>query len=188
MTLIYLMRHGETEWNEARKLQGQADIPLSERGKAQVAAQVGALPQSAVRAVASNLQRTSQTASLMGFRDVLTDPALREIDLGDWEGRRVDQLLAKDQDAYFAWRFGRFTPPGAEPWGDFCERIANALRRHAKRAALQNEDLVVFCHGGVIRAALDKLVGLPIQRLEAMRPAGVCVITSVTPATLVSYN
>lgn len=188
MTLVYLMRHGETAWNAARRLQGQADIPLSKVGQAQVQAQRSvALPASAI-AVSSDLQRTVETAALMGFPAAAQDPALREIGLGEWEGRHVDDITDNDHAAYLDWRYGRYTPPGGEPWPDFCDRVVQALRYHAARAKAQKSDLIVFCHGGVIRAVLDQLVHLPLEQLDPIRPAGICLIRLTAKATLLSYN
>lgn len=188
MTLVYLMRHGETEWNGARRLQGQADIPLSETGRAQVRARRSALGARPVVAVASDLRRTVETAELMGCSAAETDTALREIDLGDWEGRYIDDLMEEDPAAYLNWRYGRFTPPGAECWPDFCDRTISALRRHAARSEAQTGELVVFCHGGAIRAVLDQLIGLPLDRIDPLPPAGLCVVRLTETAKLLSYN
>ena len=188
MTLIHLMRHGETEWNAARRLQGQADIGLSETGRVQVRAQRAALNGLAVCAVASDLARTVQTAELLGLGAIPTDPRLRESDVGDWEGQPVDTLLTEDAEAYFGWRFGRHTPPGGENWQAFRRRTVDALVEHASAAEQQGRDLLAICHGGVIRAILDGLLGLAPERFAAAEPASLCTIRWDEQPTLVSYN
>ncbi|WP_421725038.1 histidine phosphatase family protein [Bauldia sp.] len=188
MTLIHLMRHGETEWNIARRLQGQADIGLSEAGRVQVRAQRAALDGLPVRVVASDLARTIETAELLDVGAVRTDRRLREIHIGDWEGRPIEALLAEDADAYYDWRFGRYTPPGGEAWEGFRDRIVDALREHADMAQTQDRDLLLICHGGVIRAVLDGFLGLLPERFAAAEPASLSTIRLDGQPELVSYN
>lgn len=188
MTLVHLMRHGETTWNAARRLQGQADIGLSYTGRDQVRAQRVALEGLAFHAVASDLARTVETAELLGLGAVPTDARLREIHVGEWQGRAVDALLVKDAEAYYDWRFGRHTPPGGENWAAFRERTVGALVEHAKSAEQQGRDLLLICHGGVIRAILDGLLGLSPERFAAVEPASLSTIRLHEQPALVSYN
>ena len=188
MTLVHLMRHGETEWNAIHRLQGQADIPLSDTGRDQVRARRTELKGLRVHAVTSDLARAVETAQLMGLCDAPTDPRLREIDVGRWEGRPVEALMGEDEQAYRDWRFGQHTPPGGERWADFCARTADALHDHAETADRRGIDLLLVCHGGVIRAMLHGMLGLPPERFAAAEPASVTTIRLGTPAVLVSYN
>ena len=188
MTLVHLMRHGETEWNACRRLQGQADIALSEAGRAQVLAQRAALDGLAVHAVASDLARAVETARLLGFREARTDPRLREIHVGAWQGCPVDDLLRQDAAAYRDWRFGRHTPPGGESWAAFRARTAASLADHAAAADRQGRDLLLICHGGVVRALLDGCLGLPPERFAAAAPASLTTIRLDEQPVLVSYN
>lgn len=98
---LYILRHGETEWNASGRLQGHHDSPLTARGKAQAAAQHQILTQedlSGVEALSSPQARALQTAriALKGLIDpVLQDDALREISLGDWAGQDRAALIQK---------------------------------------------------------------------------------------------
>ena len=188
MTLVHLMRHGETEWNATGRLQGQADIGLSETGRAQVRAQRTAFDGFDARVVASDLGRAVETAELLGFGAVLTDRRLREIHVGDWEGRSVGALLTEDAFAYRDWRVGKYTPPSAETWNAFRRRAVDAVRDHATAAEGQARDLLVICHGGIIRAVLDGLLGLSPERFAAAEPASLCTIRLDRQPALVSYN
>lgn len=188
MTLVHLMRHGETEWNAEGRLQGQANIALSELGRAQVRAQRPMFNGHAMHSVASDLARAVETAELIGISDIATDRRLREIDVGLWEGRPVDELIAENAQAYRDWRIGQQTPPDGEPWSDFCDRIVHAVTEHAEAASRQASDLLVVCHGGVIRAALDGLLGLSLERFAAAGPASLCIIRLDDRPALVSYN
>ena len=188
MTLVHLMRHGETEWNTTGRLQGQADIPLSDTGRAQVRAQRHAMNGHAILCVASDLSRAVETAQLIGFDAPQQDVRLREINVGSWEGRPVANLLAEDERAYRDWRSGRHTPAGGEPWAGFCERVFNAFNEHAQTARVRECDLVLVCHGGVVRAILYTLLGLPPDRFAAADPASVSSIELNSTPLLVAYN
>ncbi|WP_299783510.1 histidine phosphatase family protein [uncultured Roseobacter sp.] len=96
---LYILRHGQTEWNAQHRIQGSLDSPLSELGRAQAAAQ-GRILQTRdltdFRALCSPQGRCFQTAAiaLEGlFGRIDTDPRLTEIGVGDWEGLRRDELI-----------------------------------------------------------------------------------------------
>ena len=188
MTLVHLMRHGETEWNAAGRLQGQADIPLSDKGRAQVRAQRDAMRPDTMHCVASDLSRAVETAQIMGFDEPRRDRRLREINVGSWEGREVRGLLAEDERAYRDWRSGRHTPAGGEQWTDFCDRVLVAFDEHAGAAAAEGRDLVLVCHGGVVRAVLDALLGLSPDSFAASATASLSSILLHSPPVLVTYN
>src|ERR1700759_3832419 len=84
---LVIVRHGESVWNAEGRLQGQADPPLSPKGREEArglaAAGGGALPP---RVVSSDLIRARETAALLGHPDAETDVRLREINVGEWEG------------------------------------------------------------------------------------------------------
>jgi probable phosphoglycerate mutase len=88
---LALLRHGVTDWNLEKRVQGQIDRPLSRLGRQQLAEL--ALPPSlaAYRWYCSPLLRARQTAELLGLKDVLLEPALIEMNWGDWEGKRQVQ-------------------------------------------------------------------------------------------------
>jgi hypothetical protein len=88
MKRLMLVRHGETDWNTERRLQGHADIRLSERGRAQAQAlrpTVHALCPD--RVVTSSLYRARDTAALLGYPEAESRDELREIHVGDWTGK-----------------------------------------------------------------------------------------------------
>lgn len=174
MKRLLLVRHGESEWNSARRLQGQADIGLSERGRDQVRqlrGTIAALEPDMV--LTSDLKRAAETAMLLGYGDAVRSAALREIDVGDWTGVQIGELVARDGTSYRGWRAGTYAPPGGESWSDFAERtsrtVAEALCGDATR-------LLVVCHGGVIRSLLQSLVGLPSHRMVPVGPASLSIV------------
>lgn len=187
---LILMRHGETTWNAESRLQGQENSDLSERGIAQARGfRKFIRVLNPARVVASDLGRTRQTAELIGHGDCPSDPRLREWNMGIWTGRTKPDLIAENADLYHAWRAGRHTPEGSEPWEVFRARVAEGLRHWL---AAGEGDLLAVVHGGVTRAAMDAFVGLPPARLIPVTQ-GTGTILSFTPgdyrsAKLEAYN
>ena len=94
MTQIALIRHGPTAWNEQKRLQGQADIPLSPNGIRRV--ETWRVPKifMGFKWFASPLSRAQKTASILGL-NVETEPAIIEMDWGEWEGQTGPELRNK---------------------------------------------------------------------------------------------
>jgi glucosyl-3-phosphoglycerate phosphatase len=160
---LMLLRHGETTWNNQRRLQGHLNPPLSARGREQAASlrwAISSLRPAAV--VSSDLQRARETCVLLGFDNAAIDEKLREIDVGDWSGRLKDDIKAEGSETYRMWRFGRFTPPNGESWTDFCARIRQSLEFWMDKSG---GDLLVVAHSGVVRAACDEFIGLSPERI-----------------------
>jgi glucosyl-3-phosphoglycerate phosphatase len=166
---LMLVRHGETLWNHRRRLQGQANEPLSSVGKKQALALAPAFAgrNRPEHIVVSDLERARETAQLLGFPEALPDPRFREMDLGLWTGCLIDDLIAADEPRYTAWRAGRYTPPQGEDWARFRERVEKGL--YAVLETGQSSALVV-AHGGVIRAACELVIGLTPERILPVAP------------------
>jgi broad specificity phosphatase PhoE len=174
MKRLIIVRHGESEWNADRRLQGRADIGLSARGRSQAEAlrpTIAAL--SPDRAMTSTLRRARETAAIMGFPDAEARDELCEIDVGDWTGQSIGDLVAQAPEAYRAWRAGKFTPGGGEPWSDFLDRIDRAteeLLGGPERAVL------LVAHGGVLRALLERLLALSPDRIVPVAPGSLTIL------------
>ena len=169
MTTLLLVRHGATDWNVQGRLQGATDVALSPVGVEQVRrlrSLVTAWAPDAV--VASPLSRAAETARLLVGEPPLLDPRLAEVGLGAWEGRTSIEL----GDAARAWRRGELVPPGGEQPDVARARVLGAL---AAAAAL-GEVVLVVTHGGVVRAALDALVGLATRHIAPVPPASLTVV------------
>jgi broad specificity phosphatase PhoE len=142
--------------------------PLDRGGRAQAAALAGALP-AADRCLASLALRARQTAELAGAGDPAPDPDLAECDFGAWAGLTMSEV---DQRALAAW----WTDPDSAPHGG--ETLAQVRARAAAvmaRAAVAGGTTVAFTHGGLVKAALLEVLGLPasgLWRLDAA-PASV---------------
>ena len=163
---IIFVRHGETDWNRAARLQGQRDIPLNALGRRQAArngrALAGLLAASPWSAVASPLQRATETMEIvriaagqphLPFR---TDPLLRELSYGDWEGLTLPELAIRDPDGARgreADKWG-YVPPAGESYEVAARRVVTWL------GTLLGPTLVV-AHGGILRILLHHFAGQP---------------------------
>lgn len=187
---LILLRHGETTWNAEQRLQGQDNSDLSERGIQQAMRFLGfARALRPQRVVSSDLGRTLQTARIIGHSDCPTDVRLRELDMGEWTGRIKSDLIAQRADDYHAWRAGTFTPPRAETWETFRERVGSGIRDWLGRG---DGDILAIVHGGVIRAALHEFLGLPPSRVIPVTPGTATILNfadgSAALAQLEGYN
>lgn len=184
--MLLLVRHGQTEWTEQRRLQGSsADEPLSAAGCEQVRRLSGDIEAFGVdAAVSSPLRRARQTASELGHPSATLDERWAEADLGDWSGTTVETLQAEAPDDYAAWRDGRFTPPGGEPFDAMVERVAAA----AESARRIGGHVLVTTHGGPIRAACRALLSLAPHQLTPVAPASLTAISLDPQPRLVIFN
>jgi glucosyl-3-phosphoglycerate phosphatase len=172
---LLLVRHGQSEWNAAKRLQGQADIGLSELGKAQaerLALTVRSLKPD--RVISSDLQRANATAALLGYHEAELRKGLREIAVGDWTGRVIPEIVAESPLAYAGWRAGTDPAPGGEIWAEFVKRCAATIedeRAAMASAGLSRGTLLAVCHGGVIRALIEHYLGLVPAKIIPVGPA-----------------
>lgn len=170
---LILVRHGESEWNAAGRVQGQADPGLSQAGRAEarrLAPLVRAMDPEV--AVTSDLRRAAETGALL-VDGAGTDARWRESAMGDWTGRPAAELLADPAGRFAAWREGQADPPGGESWDEMCARVADAAA--ALRASGAARALVVT-HGGPVRAACAVLAGLRPDQLVPVPNACLTVI------------
>jgi broad specificity phosphatase PhoE len=163
---LVFIRHGETDWNRELRFQGQKDIPLNDHGRRQAArngrAVAGILASGEWRLFCSPLGRALETMQIVlreaqqPKRPFTTDPVLMEVNYGDWEGRTLieigedfpDQGRARDADKW------GYVPPNGESYAMLAARTAGWLR------TLDGPTCVV-AHGGVLRALMHILGGLP---------------------------
>jgi probable phosphoglycerate mutase len=160
-TSIILIRHGETAWNAARRLQGHIDIGLNERGLAQARALGQALAQTPLDAIiASDLQRAWQTAAAIGVGRPLAvqqDGALRERCYGGFEGLLYADIEAAYPPQFAAWQardIDAVMPAGervAESFRQFYARAVAAILGWAAR--YPGATIAIVAHGGVLECA-----------------------------------
>jgi probable phosphoglycerate mutase len=170
--LLFLARHGETDWNRAGRWQGQTDIPLSDAGRAQARALGAGLVGRGIVAVhTSDLQRATETAEIvartLGVAVFNVDARLRERGFGCFEGLSREECAERHPDAwarYLADR--RATPPGGEPQSEVAARVVAALTELARAPRAAGEATLVISHGGAIRTFIHEVTGAAPPPLE----------------------
>lgn len=161
MTTLFLIRHGETEWNRSGRWQGHADVPLSDDGRAQARqlAQRLAQERHAFDGIyASDLGRAFETATIIAAAfDLPVHPLidLREIHIGDWSGLTSDEIRARFPAQWADFEVKRDFPRGThgETMTAFQQRAARVIEELVRRHP--GERLLVVTHGGVVRAVLQ---------------------------------
>jgi broad specificity phosphatase PhoE len=164
--LLVFVRHGETDWNRELRFQGRRDIPLNDIGRRQAArngrAVAGILASADWRLVASPLGRSVETMRILlaaagqPDRAFETDPALVEAHYGEWEGLTLSEIDAGHPEAMKmreADKWG-YVPPSGESYAMLSQRVA-AWWKDCEHPAF------IVAHGGVLRALMYQLSGLP---------------------------
>lgn len=163
-TLIYLVRHGETAFNAERRFQGQLDVPLNEQGVAQARAAAAWLKgrECFSTIYSSDLRRAFETASIIGDQLHLQPQpveAIREIDVGEWQGLVSSEIEEKYPGQLKLWREQAhlFTVPGGESIAAVQRRVLewylDAIEEH------RGEAIVVVSHGQALSTLVCALNG-----------------------------
>lgn len=171
MPTIFLVRHGETDWNRSGRIMGEQPVPLNSLGEAQarrLAAFLRGRPFEAV--YSSPATRARQTADILAStldRPVTTDRGLTEIGLGEWEGRYWKDL-ADDltrRNLYAAPEEAR--PPGGETLREVQSRAVAAVEQ--ARSAEGAGALLFVSHADVVRAIVAHYLGFELRRIRQVR-------------------
>lgn len=162
--VLYVARHGETDWNVAGRWQGHTDVPLNSMGRLQAKALADRLRTLPLRAaVASDLSRAQETALIvagaLGFGVPYVDPGLRERSFGPFEGLTRAECASRYPEAWSAWEKNRVPPGDAETLETLTSRVVTAAERAAREAATDAEGALVVTHGGALRALVAAITG-----------------------------
>lgn len=170
MIRVICVRHGETEWNIAHRLQGRSAVDLAPSGVEQArAAGIYVRGQRPAAGHVSPLSRTRATFDAFGLDFEPTEvPELIEQSLGDWEGRKTAEVRDGDAERYRAWKRGEGAPPHGEPTEAVVERMTRAfcgiVRDAADLPATGSVDgdnplrtVVLVSHGTATKALLEGL-------------------------------
>lgn len=167
MTRIYLVRHGQTAWNASGRFMGQADISLNETGLAQAAAVARRLAGQPFDAIySSDLLRARATAEPFAagrLTPIQTEPRLRELHFGTWQGLTYSEIAQHDPQRLAAWQADplQCAPPGGETLGQMLMRLQGLLSEI--RGAYPEGDVLLVSHGGPLRTLVCSLLGLPVE-------------------------
>jgi len=167
---IWFLRHGETDWNAARRIQGQLESRLTDLGRAQASDQgriVAPILDGGPDILVSPLLRADETARIaLGAHPFRTDPELMEIHAGDWQGRYYDDLLAERADLRGLSALEIFADaPGGEGLAAFRARVAGVLAR-------LSGPTVIVAHGlwgQVLRGLVLRLDDRAVSRLDNLQ-------------------
>lgn len=163
---IWLVRHGQTAWNEQGRFCGHTDIPLSALGRRQARKLASQLQHRPITAIySSDMSRARETAEIIPKKrpiDITVSSTWREINFGAWEGLTYDEIAAT-----FHEQLGFFTdpehyaPPQGETLTEVLQRVMSALHE-----IMQHEhegEIVLVSHGGTLRGLLCALLGMPLR-------------------------
>lgn len=175
-TKLIIVRHGESIGNKTKYLLGHTDLDMSELGYAQAEATAQYLRDVKIDAIySSDLIRAVNTAlphAKLRGAEVMRDAELREVRLGDWEGKHISYVLEKYGEVYSVYKtrdFGCFTFPGG---GDSVREAGERLGRALVRIAEENEGktVLVATHAAVLRSFYASLLGIPPERVAEELP------------------
>jgi alpha-ribazole phosphatase len=168
LTRVFLIRHGETEYNRTARIQGQLDIELSDKGRAQARLLGQRLRAEGIEAVhASDLSRARETAEIVcreaGLSITAFHPDLREIAFGRWQGHSMAEVEKLYPEDVARWLQDTTTnaPPGGESYVALQERSWRRVEAIAE--AHPGETVAVVAHGGVVKSVLCKVLGIDLH-------------------------
>lgn len=175
MTELWLVRHGETDWNREQRLMGQQDIPLNEGGLRQAAElAAGLVGQEFDALFSSDLLRARQTADALEAALDLPprlDPRLREEHLGGWQGLTHAEIQARYPGTWEQRRADPpvFRPPGGETIAEMAARACAAVDEIA--AIYPRGRVLLVSHGILIAALICRANNLSLARIFEQNPA-----------------
>lgn len=166
-TVLTLVRHGETEWNAAGRIQGHLDIPLSATGQAQAAAIGRRLGGEIFDAVlSSDLERALQTARPIARQPgqtILRDARLRERHLGVLQGLTGEEAAMRQPQAWLAFKARNpdAALEGGETLAEFSRRVVGLIEELLNTYSARR--LLLVTHGGVLDVAYRHATALPLN-------------------------
>jgi probable phosphoglycerate mutase len=164
--LIYVARHGETDWNASGRWQGQTDIPLNEVGRAQARALgAGLKGRGIVSAGSSDLSRAKETAAIaaraLGLEVTYTDAALRERAYGVFEGLTRAECVERYPLEWASFdAAGGAAPAGVEPLEHLTARMLRGLRAASEQ---MHAPALLVSHGRAMRSLVTAILGRPVD-------------------------
>lgn len=163
---LYIIRHGETDWNKTFRLQGQSDIPLNEYGRELARITSDALKDITFDVIYSSpLSRALETAQIMRrdrLVDIVTDDRLVEISFGVDEGRNKDELGEHFSNFFFA--PDQFIPSeGGETYEAVCARAADFFRERIEPLRESKKTVLIVAHGTMNKALMLHMKNIAIR-------------------------
>lgn len=167
MLRLYLIRHGETEWNIQNKYQGITDIPLSSTGEKQAQAIANKMRKIKIDMIySSNLSRAYETAKYISSEkkiNIKVMPQLREINFGEWEGYTISELEIIYGEHYkrFILEPHKYDFPGEGSMQAVQSRVLKAIDAIIKEQS--DGDIAIVSHGGVLKILIMSLLKIDLS-------------------------
>lgn len=186
---FYLIRHGETDWNIARKLQGHSDIPLNATGLEQAKSLRQRMSQiNITKLISSDLERAALTARTAFTLPLLQTANLREVALGDAEGRTKDELIALyGEELWVNWssinpQYHDLRFPNGESKTEMLERLTQCLHHYLD---LYPQDQLAFVSHGLLMRTFTHLLVPDLKETHLIANCGVLKIKRTADKTFV---
>jgi probable phosphoglycerate mutase len=164
--LVYLIRHGQTEFNVSGRVQGWLDVPLNDIGREQAQRLAARLGKASIDLVVSSpLSRALDTAHALAGPEnlrVITDDRLREYNMGDWTGKTGDEIAAGASELGFD---DPLIPiPGGESAMDMRNRVSAFVKELSQKHSKTLSIVAVVSHGGTLGAIIGSMLAMPVLR------------------------
>ncbi len=180
MTDLYIIRHGQTKWNLENRIQGNLDSPLTELGLRQAGWLSDAYEDCKIDIIyTSTLDRAYNTAKIFrGDReiDIIRLDELKEINFGEWEGRKFMEIKEEDPEGFNAFRFApeTFSPIGGETFKEAKARVVDAVDDILEKN--KGGKVAIVIHGAVLKLLMGHFMNHTINQVwdePIIRPTSV---------------
>jgi len=181
MKKLILVRHGLTDYLVKGLYQGHSDPPLNKEGRSQIKSLAEGFADKEPQIIFSSpLKRARKSADILNKDldlEIIVDDRIKEISFGEWEGETYDEIVKKYPEAFEWWKkdLANFRPEGGESLAELQKRVREFFMEIKERP----EDVIaVIAHGGVIRAFMVELMGVPFDSFWKfeLSPASMTVI------------
>ena len=169
MIRLYIVRHGETEWNRERRFQGWKDSPLTEKGRQQVKSLAERLKDHEIDYLYSSPSgRTMETADIIADAndlEIIEEPGFKEINLGELEGKRSEWIKSNYPDViYDFWNDPEnYEPISGEDFYDLRERVIGTLNNILEKHP--DDKILIVSHAATSKTILSDFDGKELSRL-----------------------
>jgi len=173
--ILYLIRHGQTDWNTVYRMQGQTDVALNATGVEQSKQLAVRLKDGRLsKLYTSPLSRALMTGKIIGDRlklECVTVPELMEFNFGVWQGMTYDEIKQKYQEQWHAWlqESWKVKIPGAENFKEGMTRIVNTINRIVDE---NNDNIAIVTHGTSIEFYINYIQGKAMKEIKMEQLVG----------------
>ncbi len=181
--IIYLIRHGETEWNKIKRIQGNLDIPLNDLGRAQATQIINLVSNISFDSIyTSELIRAIETADILfpQYKNKIKCADLNERNFGDWQGTLWSEVYASNPKLQQEWQQqgGDYRPPNGESLSEMISRSFHCFETIVKKHKI-SDSIAIVGHGGPIKSILGKIEGIDDDLIPNRHSIGNCNISKI---------